>query len=78
VDKPKTQTEIVMGLTQKIRKNLTFSEVFYFFILSGTKGLIILNHNGGIKLNRIDAGYPKGNVGLSSKLIKSWYFFEAL
>ena len=71
MDKLKIQTEIVMGLTQKIRKNLTQVRFFYFFILSGTKGLIILNHKGGIKLKRIDAGYPKGNVGLSSKLFKS-------
>jgi len=78
VDKLKIQTETVMDLIQKIRQNLTLSGVFYFFISSGTKGLIILNHKGGIKLNRIDAGYPNGNVGQSSKLFKSWYFFEAL
>jgi hypothetical protein len=32
----------------------------------GTLGFMTQNQRGGIKLNNIDAGYPRGSVGLSS------------
>ena len=36
------------------------------------------NHSGGANANKIDAGYPCGNCGLSSKCLSTWYLRVAL
>ena len=41
-------------------------------------GCIMVNQRGGIKAINIDIGYPNGNLGLSSKLSKIWYFFGSV
>jgi hypothetical protein len=45
---------------------------------AGTRGFITTNQSGGTKLNKMDAGYPNGSVGLSSWLFNTWYFFADL